>query len=437
MKAGKRYEAAEQRCGRSQHEPAASNCRPASADFLRECSAMSAVPAGYKQTAAGVIPEEWAVSSFGDVFSITAGGDVDPKRSQSFHDEIHCYRIYSSALTNCGHYGYCSYADHPAGSLTITARGMVGAANFRDHPYTAIGRVLVLQPKSEIAGIYFAEVINSRVKFANESTGVPQLTAPQISKYRLPVPPLPEQRAIAAALSDVDALLAKLDQLIGKKRDLKQAAIQQLLTGQTRLPGFSGAWEVKRLGDVGTFMKGSGIKKDEARSGDIPCVRYGEIYTHHNDYIRAYNSHISPAVAATATPLKQSDLLFAGSGETKEEIGKCVAFVDDVVAYAGGDIVILRPKSASALFLGYYCNTAPINAQKASRGQGDAVVHISATALSEVEITIPSIEEQTAIAAVLSDMDVELAALDARRDKTRALKQGMMQELLTGRIRLV
>ena len=82
---------------------------------------------------------------------------------------------------------------------------MVGGANYRDHPYTAIGRVLVLQPKSEMAGFYFAEVINNRVKFANESTGVPQLTAPQISKYRLPVPPPPEQRAIATALSDVDA----------------------------------------------------------------------------------------------------------------------------------------------------------------------------------------------------------------------------------------
>jgi type I restriction enzyme S subunit len=111
--------------------------------------------------------------------------------------------------------------------------------------------------------------------------------------------------------------------------------------------------------------------------------------------------------------------------------------VDDVDAYAGGDIVILRPNNSNSVFLGYYLNTKPINRQKASRGQGDAVVHISATALSTVQISVPELQEQTAIATVLSDMDAELTALEARRDKTRALKQGMMQELLTGRIRLV
>lgn len=89
------------------------------------------------------------------------------------------------------------------------------------------------------------------------------------------------------------------------------------------------------------------------------------------------------------------------------------------------------------MFMGYYCNTAPINAQKASKGQGDAVVHISAAALSSVEVTLPPLDEQTAIAAVLADMDAELSALKARRDKTRLVKQGMMQELLTGKTRLV
>jgi type I restriction enzyme, S subunit len=142
-------------------------------------------------------------------------------------------------------------------------------------------------------------------------------------------------------------------------------------------------------------------------------------------------------VAATARLLKQGDLLFAGSGETKEEIGKCVAFADDMEAYAGGDIVILRSENSSPVFLGFYLNTAPINRQKASRGQGDAVVHISAAALSSIEIMIPKFDEQTAIATVLSDMDAEIATLEARRDKTRELKQGVMQELLTGRIRLV
>ena len=235
----------------------------------------------------------------------------------------------------------------------------------------------------------------------------------------------------------MDALLAAQDKLIAKKRDIKQAAMQQLLTGKQRLPGFSGEWEVKRLGEIGIFLKGSGVRKDESLSGDLPCIRYGEIYTQHDDYIKEFHSSISAVVAATAKLLKKGDLLFAGSGETKEDIGKCVAFVDALEAYAGGDIVILRPDNADAMFLGYYLNTTPIAMQKASRGQGDAVVHISANSLSQIVVAMPKFEEQTAIAIVLSDMDADLAALEQQRDKTRAVKQGMMQELLTGRIRLV
>lgn len=268
-------------------------------------------------------------------------------------------------------------------------------------------------------------------------TGQPQIVRSPLAAFYVPLPPLPEQRAIAAALSDVDALLAALDRLIAKKRDLKQAAMQQLLTGQTRLPGFSGEWEVKRLGEFGVFLKGSGVKKDDSQSGELPCVRYGEIYTRHNDHIKSFSSLISAEVAATARLLKQGDLLFAGSGETREEIGKCVAFVDAFDAYAGGDIVILRPQGMDSLFLGYLLNTPAINRQKASRGQGDAVVHIGASALAAIAIHLPPLAEQTAIAAVLSEMDSELSALEQRRDKTRALKQGMMQELLTGRTRLV
>jgi type I restriction enzyme S subunit len=127
----------------------------------------------------------------------------------------------------------------------------------------------------------------------------------------------------------------------------------------------------------------------------------------------------------------------AGSGETKEEIGKCAAFVSDLDAYAGGDIIILRPEEADSVFLGYFLNTTPINRQKASRGQGDAVVHISSSALAAIRCRVPNPREQTAIAEVLTDMDTELSTLEQRRETTRAIKQAMMQELLTGKTRLV
>jgi type I restriction enzyme S subunit len=263
------------------------------------------------------------------------------------------------------------------------------------------------------------------------------LSGALLKRFPVLVPPRHEQRAIAGALSDVDRLLGALEGLIAKKRAIKQAAMQQLLTGKTRLPGFSGEWEIKRLGEIGHFLKGAGVKRDEARSGPLACVRYGEIYTTHHDHIRTFHSWISAEVASTATRLEYGDLLFAGSGETKEEIGKCVAFMTETEAYAGGDIVILRPRSVDSLFFGYALNLPALARQKASLGQGDAVVHISAAALAQVGLAVPSVEEQAAIATVLSDMDAEITALKARRDKTRAIKQGMMQQLLTGRVRLV
>lgn len=412
---------------------------------------MSAIPAGYKQTEVGVIPGDWEVTALGEIGDCLIGLTYSPNNVRDHGTLV----LRSSNIQD----GSLAFDDNVYVDAAIPERIVVQDGDIlvcvRNGSRRLIGKCALLD--SRVAGQTFgafmsvfrtpdsafvfqqfqSDLIKRQID-ENIGATINQITNANLNAFKIPLPSDPQERiAIAAALSDVDALLAKLDQLIAKKRDLKQAAMQQLLTGQTRLPGFSGAWEVKRLGEVGTFLKGSGIKKDEARSGDIPCIRYGEIYTHHNDYVKAYNSWISPSVATTATPLKQGDLLFAGSGETKEEIGKCVAFVDDVEAYAGGDIVILRPKSASAIFLGYYCNTAPINAQKSSRGQGDAVVHISATALSNIEVTMPSLPEQTTIATVLSNMDAELSALAGRRDKTRALKQGMMQELLTGSIRLV
>ena len=251
------------------------------------------------------------------------------------------------------------------------------------------------------------------------------------------IPKCSEQEAIAGALSDADALIESLEALIAKKRQIKQGAMQELLTGKTRLPGFTGEWNERKLGTLGSFIKGRGVSKSEALSGDLPCVRYGELYTRHEDIIRDFQSRISVEVAKSAMRLKKGDILFAGSGETKEEIGKCAALTHEVEAYAGGDIVILRTSEGDPAFLGYYLNTPPINRQKASRGQGDAVVHISARALEDIDTRIPSEPEQSAIASVLSDMDAEIAALETKLQKALQIKQGMMQELLTGRIRLV
>jgi type I restriction enzyme S subunit len=267
--------------------------------------------------------------------------------------------------------------------------------------------------------------------------GQPNLNTMLIKGLALPFPPIGEQQAISKAIGSVNNLLAALTRLVVKKRALKQAAMQQLLTGRTRLPGSAGGWERRKLEEIGRFSKGRGIRKDEVVTEGLPCIRYGEIYTHHDDYVKSFVSFISRSVASQSQRIQKGDLLFAGSGETAEEIGKCVAYLEEREAYAGGDIVILRPVEQDSLFLGYLMNHQSVVEQKVRMGQGDAVVHISARNLAQISIPLPSRKEQTAIANVLRDMDAEIDALKARLEKTRALKQGMMQELLTGRTRLV
>lgn len=199
---------------------------------------------------------------------------------------------------------------------------------------------------------------------------------------------------------------------------------------QTEIGVIPKDWEVMKLGDLGKFTKGQGIRKDDAQSGEIPCVRYGELYTRHNDYIKQFYSFISKEISLTSKKLKRGDILFAGSGETKEEIGKCVAFLNGLEAYAGGDIVILSPRNQSSLFLGFLLNSPFIQKQKASKGQGDAVVHISANQLQNISIPLPPLTEQTAIATALSDADALITILEKLIAKKRLIKQGAMQQLL-------
>ena len=423
---------------------------------VREPSAKYLARPGYKQTEVGMIPEDWkALSAFDACSKIQDGTHFSPRIKGNDYFYVTSKNIRfgyldmstASRIDAAQHREIYRRCDVKKGDLLLTKDGAnTGNATLNplEEEFSLLSSVAFLRfhQSKHCAAFFMQQILTSQgqrqIQDAMAGNAITRLTLEKINKLRFPAPPTKaEQEAIVEALSDADALIESLEQILAKKRNIKKGAMQELLTGKKRLPGFSGEWGVKRLGEVGSFLKGSGVRKDESLGGDLPCIRYGEIYTKHSDYIKAFHSWISADVAATAKRLKQGDLLFAGSGETKEEIGKSVAFVDDMEAYAGGDIVILRPENSNATFLGYYLNTAPINRQKASRGQGDAVVHISSAALSSIEITIPKAEEQTAIAAILSDMDAEIAALEGKLAKARSLKQGMMQELLTGRIRLV
>ena len=208
---------------------------------------------------------------------------------------------------------------------------------------------------------------------------------------------------------------------------------------QTELGIIPEDWEIVRLGDIGNFSKGAGISREDAQTGNIPAIRYGEIYTTHNYCIQIFYSYIDTVVAQHAKLLSYGDILFACSGETKEDIGKSVAYVNDIIAYAGGDIIVLSPDQScyDSRFMGYATNAAYVVSQKSAKGQGDAVVHISKDSLAEIMLYVPqNKDEQQAIAEALSDIDGLIATLDKKIAKKHLIKQGAMQQLLTGKKRL-
>ncbi|HQU18270.1 MAG TPA: restriction endonuclease subunit S [Fimbriimonadaceae bacterium] len=407
----------------------------------------------FKTTNIGAIPEDWDVATFGDV------AEPDPEALSSKTQPYFRFNYVALEDVSRGKLVGSSeqvFATAPVRARRVIRRGdiLIGTVrpNLQSHLLFQGGSgnwicstgFCVLRPKQKRANskYLFAHLFTSAVSKQIEATiagsSYPAITQRDIRGLEIPVPPtIEEQAAIAKALADADGLIETLEQLIAKKLDIKQAAMQQLLTGKTRLSGFTGAWRSVKLGTLGAFLKGSGVSKAQAHSGLLPCVRYGELYTLHDNVIRRFGSGISAEVAQSALQLQIGDVLFAGSGETKEEIGKCAALVDRVQAYAGGDIIVLRGSSECPAFLGYYLNCPQIQAQKASKGQGDAVVHISAKALGDIECSLPELSEQEAIAGVLLDMDRETGSLTMRLRKTREVKQGMMQQLLTGKVRLV
>jgi type I restriction enzyme S subunit len=394
---------------------------------------------GYKQTEVGVIPDHWEVVRLDDAVDFLDGrrrpvkdtdrskmrGEIPYYGASGIVDYVNDY-LFDDELILLGEDGENILSRNCRLVFRVSGKTWVN-----NHAH-------VLKPKLSYDIGYLTDYLES-LDYGQYNTGTAQ---PKLNKQvcsGIPVlrPPLQEQRSIAAALSDVDALLAKLDQLIAKKRDLKQAAMQQLLTGQTRLPGFSGEWEVKRLGEVADLLKGGGLSKDSvAASGRRKCILYGELFTTYGqvilDVIGRTNSQDGRQSVA-------GDVLVPGSTTTDGiDLATASALLEDGVAL-GGDINIIRNRNAEVFdprFLANYL-THVKKREIAERAQGTTIVHLYGRDLSDLSVQRPDLAEQVAIATVLSDMDAEIAALQARRDKTRDLKQGMMQELLTGRIRLV
>ncbi len=410
-----------------------------------------ALPAGFKQTEIGLIPEDWEVREFNRTLSI-ANGQVDPKR-QPFSRMIlvapdHIEEASGLLLERrtAADQGAKSgkYLFRPGDIVYSKIRPYLKKAIFADFEGLCSADMYPLSPLNGVDGRFafhlvlgqqfsdFAETVSAR-------SGIPKINRSELSEYRLALPPLAEQRAIAKVLSDVDELIAELEALVAKKRDLKQAAAQTLLTGETRLPGFSGDWEDLKVGELFEFKNGLNKAKRFFGYGS-PIINYMDVFRHSG--IRS--EHIAGKVDVTADEIRayevqRGDVLFTRTSETVDEIGVSAAVLEcpDCTVFSG---FVLRARPSSGRLVDdfkKFCFSANyVRDQIVSKATYTTRALTNGTQLSQVTLRVPSPEEQTAIATVLSDMDAEIGALDALLAKTRDLKAGMMQDLLTGRVRL-
>jgi len=419
-------------------------------------SGSNELPTGYIRTEIGVVPEDWEIKPLGTTLSKARLGGNYPNQDQDSGLPLMKMGNIARGQFDLTKVEYINPGVRPDGAHRL-ARGDV-LFNTRN-TLELVGKVAMWRNELPVAyynsNLLRLEFDPLRVGsneyanlFLNTSGSVARLRAMATGTtsvaaiytrdlFTLPMalPPLPEQRTIAEALSDADALLAGLDRLIAKKRDLKQAAMQQLLTGQTRLPGFQNEWATKRLGEVANFYKGKGLPKSALTSfGSEPCIHYGELFTQYGETIRetiSRTDNITNVFRSVA-----NDVLMPTSDVTPRGLAKasCVV-IDDVVL--GGDILVIRTNPA------LICGTFLSHVIRREEDQvlrlvtGTTVFHLYGTDMAKFTFKLPQLAEQQAIVGALSDMDTELSALEARRDKTRALKQAMMQELLTGKTRLI
>jgi len=195
-------------------------------------------------------------------------------------------------------------------------------------------------------------------------------------------------------------------------------------------------WDVNSLGSFGLFSKGKGISNTEKKETGIPCITYGDIYTKHDFIIKEFQSFIDTETTQTSQKIKKNDILFAGSGETLDEIGKCVAYTKNVEAYAGGDIVIFSPNRVDCIYLSYALNSDLITKHRRRLGQGHSVVHIYSSGLKTLHVPFPPLPEQRKIAEILSTWDETIEQTRKLIDAKKRRKKALMQQLLTGKKRL-
>ncbi|HEY8247173.1 MAG TPA: restriction endonuclease subunit S [Hyphomicrobium sp.] len=420
---------------------------------------------GYKKTDVGVIPDDWHVLTLREVLlSNEVGGNYPNSTAPSL------FPLMKMGNVSRGHFdlskiefvssGIVPHKNHllQKGDVIFNTRNtldLVGKiAVWREEIPIAYFNSNLMRLQFDPTKISSHEYANLTLNtdttlsglraMATGTTSVAAIYTRDLLGLPIIVPPRSEQKAIAESLSDVDASIAALSRLIAKKRDLRRGAMQRLLTGRTRLPGFSAPWQEKRLGDHVAFLK-NGIQSRAQLTLDDPVryLHYGDIHVSADlslDLRKTAMPRLPSLAAAGLTRLKDGDVVFVDASEDLNGVGKSLEILgaNGIEAVSGQHTIAAR-FDKSVLADGYKCYlqfTPSFTTHLRRLAAGTKVYATNRQHIASAELRLPEPDEQIAIAQVFSDMETEISVLETRLDKTRALKQAMMQALLTGRVRL-
>ena len=411
---------------------------------------------GYKQTEVGVIPSDWKAQKLTNIAEICTGSTPPTLDQNNYGDDYYFVtpadlgkgRIIRNTEKKLSLKGFNLSRKYPKNSILFTCIGStIGKSGIADIELTSNQQINAIFPNKTFNSDYLYYVLNllaNKIKQSAGETAVPIINKTEFGEFPIPLPPAKaEQAAIATALNDADALITQLEKLIAKKRAIKQGAMQELLNGMRRLPNFSDDWITIALGDVGIFKTSSVDKVIVPGEKEVYLLNYMDVYK---------NSVINKTIITSKTSannnelqnfnLKRGDIVFTPSSETPDDIGHSAVINEDlpntlfsyhIVRYRFYDNEFM-----SHDFKRYVLNNKTVLDYFSQRATGSTRFVLTRKNFNETVVRIPeSYEEQTRIAQILSEMDAEIEALKKKLDKHKMLKQGMMQNLLTGRIRLV
>ncbi len=388
---------------------------------------MELVQEKYKQTEIGLIPSDWKVDFIKNIAQIKTGSRNTQDRLEN---GLYPFFVRSQTIERINSYCY-------DGEAILTAGDGVGVGkviHYVNEKFDCHQRVYRISDfKSNINGyyfyLYFSNNFYNRIMQMTAKSSVDSVRMEMIADMQIPLPPtLQEQTLIATVLSNTDTWITNLEKLLTKKRQIKQAALQELLKPKLD-------WEVKKLGEVASFLKGKGLPKSHINeSGKYKCIHYGELFTKYKELISNILSHTNEKENTISSI--SNDVLMPTSDVTPNGLATASCIKENGVIL-GGDVLIIRPNKnvLDGIYLSYFITK---NKERVMMMvTGSTVYHLYGTDMNNFIVEFPKIEEQTQIANILTDMDIEIKQLEIKIDKAKKVKQGMMQELLTGKIRLV